>query len=147
MDLPQLDRMLNDAGAPMIRVAYETEFTEIAALLAAVPALSEAAHAADTAMVVNHLTTGFEYAVILDPETFRADYVARYEAEPDTGWQQGNPRLRDYGTPVLSALAPPEITDGTLVFFAEDKYLGVPYRATMSLADAKTDYQPVSVSE
>lgn len=145
MDLPQIDLMISTTGAPMVRVAYEAEYTEIAPLIAAVPALSQPDHAADAALAVNHLTEGFEYGVILDPKAFSLDYMTRYDAEEDGEWQQGQPRLRDFGKPDLSVLAPPVIDNGTLVFFADDKYLGLAYHVTMSLTDPTPAYQPVPV--
>lgn len=147
MDLPQIDLMLNATGAPMVRVAYETEYTEIAPLIAAVPGLKDPDHADQAAQAVNHLSEGFEYGVILDPQAFSLDYMARYDAEEDGEWQQGQPRLRDFGKPDLSLLAPPTIEGGNLVFFADDKYLGLAYHVTMSLSDPTPDYQPVPVSQ
>ena len=146
MDLPQIDLMINATGMPMVRVAYEAEYTEIGPLIAAVPALVQPDHAQDAALAVNHLSEGFEYGVILDPQSFRAEYMAQYDAEEGADWQQGQPRLRDFGMPDLSLLAPPTIDDGTLVFFADDKYLGLAYHVTMSLSDPSPDYQPLPVA-
>ena len=147
MDLPQIDLMLSATGAPMVRVAYEAEYTEIAPLIAAVPALSDPDHATDAALAVNHLSEGFEYGVILDPDGFRADYMTKYDAEEGAEWQQGQPRLRDFGKPDLSILAPPMIDEGTLVFFADDKYLGLAYHVTMDLSATVPDYQPAPVGQ
>jgi len=146
MDLPQIDLMMDATGMPMVRVAYEAEYTEIAPLIAAVPALVQPNHAQDAALAVNHLSEGFEYGVILDPAAFRVDYMARYDAEEGAEWQQGQPRLRDFGKPDLSRLAPPVIDGGTLVFFADDKYLGLAYQVTMSLSEPTPEYQPVPVA-
>lgn len=143
MDLPPVDLLLSPVGKPMVRVAEEQEYTDIPALIGALPALMEPGAATTTARAVNHLTEGFEYGVITDPDGFKSAYLAQLEQEADTEWQQGQPRLSDFGRPDFSDLAVPEISDGTLVFFADDKYLGIAYRVTMPFDTSVVDYQPI----
>ena len=81
------------------------------------------------------LAEGFDYGVILDAEAFRTAYMARYAAEAETEWQQGQPRLRDFGAPDLSVLAPPVIEDGRLTVFADDTFLGLASHVTVTLPD------------
>ncbi|WP_299287394.1 hypothetical protein [uncultured Tateyamaria sp.] len=143
MDLPPIDLMLDMTGAPMVRVDTAQEYTDIAALFGDVPALQQPANAETAAKAVNHLAEGFNFGVILDPQTFSTAYFERYDAEEDAEWQQGQSRLRDFGKPDLSHLTPPQVSDGTLVFFADDKYLGLAYRVTMPFDTTIPDYQPV----
>lgn len=147
MDLPPIDMILNAEGAPSVLVAQDQEYTTIDALLAAVPALIEPAHAVPAAEAVNHLSEGYGFGVILDPAAFETAYFARYDAEATQEWQQGTPRLRDFGKPDLSVLAPPQIEDGTLTFFADDKYLGLAYKVTMPFSAPTADYQPVPMGQ
>ena len=91
----------------------------------------------------DHLSEGFEFGVITDPDGFQSAYLEQIAKEADTEWQQGQPRLSDFGTPDFSTLTGPMIDNGTLVFFADDKYLGIAYRVTMPFDALVADYQPM----
>lgn len=147
MDLPPIEISLNEDGAPMILVDDAQEYTELGPLFAAVPLLTDAAHAVPAARAVNHLSEGFGFGVILDPDAFQTAYFKRYDAEEEAEWNQLTPRLRDFGKPDLSVLATPAVEGGTLVFFADDKYLGLAYKVTMPFADLTPDYQPVAMTQ
>jgi hypothetical protein len=93
----------------------------------------------------NHLAHGYDYRVISDPATWRADYEARYAAEdPNAPWQQGVPRLRDFGHADTSTIAAPTLDQGRVLVFVEDDYLGIPYvaRFPTDTAEAAT-YEPL----
>lgn len=131
----------------MVRVDQEQEYTELTALIGAVPALKEPGNAEAAAKAVNHLNEGFNFGVILDPNAFQTAYFEQYDAEETAEWQQGQPRLRDFGRPDLSVLALPTVQDGTLVFFADDKYLGLAYEVKMPFDTLVAEYQPVPMGQ
>ncbi|MBE1283394.1 MAG: hypothetical protein GJ676_08770 [Rhodobacteraceae bacterium] len=143
MELPEIALLLDTAGAPMVQVDEQNDYTDLPALIAAVPALKEPAHATTAAAAVNHLAEGYDYELILDPDAFRTAYYDSYDAEEDGPAQAGQPKLRDYGRPDLSPLAVPQTTDETLVFFAKDLFLGIAYRVTYVFGNPDADYQPV----
>ena len=105
--------------------------------------LKEPAHAEAAAGAVNHLSEGFGMGVITDPDAFRAAYLEQLETEKGTEWQQGTPRLSDFGMPNLSEIATPNTDGDTLTFFADDKYLGIAYRVSLSFASGEAQYEPV----
>ena len=145
MELPPIALMLNNEGAPVVRVE-DQELADLPTLFGSVPALTDPAHARAAAEAVNHLSEGFEFEVIVDPESFRTSFMERLAKEDATEWQQGQPRLRDFGMPDLDTLAVPVTTDGALTFFAEDSYLGVIYKVTVSFDGAGADYTPLPTS-
>jgi hypothetical protein len=147
VDLPPIDLVMDKSGAPMVRVDEEQEYTDIPALFGAVPALSEPDNASTAAKAVNHLAEGFGFGVILDPEAFATSYYERYDAEEVSEWKQGQPRLRDFGRPDLSHLSVPRVEGDALVFFANDKYLGLAYQVTMPFDSTVPDYQPVPTGQ
>lgn len=146
MDLPPIDLMINSDGDPMVRIEATVEITDLDALFKAVPGLSDPAHATMAADAVNHLSEGFDFNVIHDPEPFALRYFERLDAEAEGEWQQGQPRLRDFGRPDLSGLDKPSTIDGTLTFYAEDGYLGLVYKVTAEFDGGGADYQPVPMS-
>lgn len=147
MDLPPIDLMLDTSGAPMVRVDEDQHYTDIAGLMGAVPDLTAPDNATEAARAVNHLSEGFGFGVILDPEAFSTTYFERYDAEKVEEWKQGRPRLRDFGRPDLSGLTPPRVDGATLVFFANDKYLGLAYQVIMPFDSLTPDYQPMPMGQ
>lgn len=147
MDLPPIYLTLDDDGAHVVLVEMEeeTEFSEPAALLEAVPGLAEASNAVQTAEALNHLHGGYQYQVILEPEAFAASYTARYNEAADKEWDQEAQTLSDFALPDLSVLAPPQIADGALIYYAENTFVGLAYKAVMKLdgSAAGPDYQPL----
>lgn len=146
-DLPPMIYSLSDAGLPMV-VVGEAEVEERGAVLAAVPALLEARHAAELARLVNHFAQQFRFRVIEDPDAFARHYREQVAAEdPGRTWTQGAPRLRDFGMPEFDRIEPPRIVGDRLVFFVEDAYLGIPYRVEAHLAGGvgAPDYAPMDM--
>lgn len=141
MDLPHINLMINDAGAMVVSVDFETEYDNAPALLAAVPALRE--HPDKAAEAVNHLSYGYDFSVITDPEAFKADYTAKYTAEGDAPFVAGRPQLHDFGRQDLGALTAPTVEGEALVFFARDLTLGIAYRVEMPLETCSATYQPL----
>ncbi|KIC47743.1 hypothetical protein [Tateyamaria sp. ANG-S1] len=146
MDLPPIVMTMDTSGAMVVRVDFEADYDNALALLGAVPALQE--HPAKTAEAVNHLTYGFDYTVITDPDAFRSEYTAKYEAEGDAPFVAGRPQLHDFGRQDLASLDIPTLTSDALVFFAKDQALGIAYRAEMPLDTGVATYKPLAtVSE
>ena len=113
--------------------AEATKVTSVAGLLSQVPDLS-AAEAVDVAKAVNFLSQGTDFDVIETPDAFAEAYRAKLATEdPSAPWQEGVVRLSDYGVPDFSEIAAPVLSDGTLVYFARDTFLGLPYRVSVDL--------------
>ena len=99
---------------------------------------------------LNHLKYGSEYRLILDPDAFRAHYEKRFQAEdPNAPFQEGVPRLRDFGHCDTSEIAPPRVEAGSVIFYVEDDFLGIPYRVAAPGPDqpeGEITYDPLPMS-
>jgi len=116
--------------------------------IADVMALAPNASPMNWAEIVNELAHSGDFEVIEDPAVFRAAYeAAMAEEDPEKGWSQDAMRLRDFGIPRFDEIKAPNITGGTLVYFARDAYTGLPYRAEMPLSGvtAEPDYEPLDL--
>lgn len=83
----------------------------------------------ELAQTVNHFARGFQYEVIDDPAAFADAYRRQIgEEDPEAPFQEGNPRLRDFGIPDFDAIDVPKLEGGQLTFYARNRRLGVPYR-------------------
>ncbi len=129
-DLPTMIYSLSDAGKPVVVVPGEGEIADQGALLARFPDLFDDGGATVLARIVNHFAREFRYDVIEDPAEFERAYRETLAAEdPDAPYQDNKPQLRNFGVPDFAAIAAPRLGEGRLVFFAVDRFLGVPYRA------------------
>ncbi|MEP5730391.1 MAG: hypothetical protein ABJL67_13605 [Sulfitobacter sp.] len=132
--LPPLNIDVNAAGTPVVIVDGQ-EVHDVSSLVDLAPNVVEPKYARAYARLVNHLSHGYKYNVIMDPEAFEADYRIRFDAEdPDEKTVAGQVRLRNYGLPDFNAISPPSFEGKTLIFFAENAYLGVPYRVEVQTA-------------
>lgn len=147
--LPAILYSLDRAGAPVALVERRIEIGDQTAMLDRYPALLDAAHVLELARLVNHFAREFRYDVIDDPAAFEAAYRAQIAAEdPKATWQQGNPRLRDFGMPDFAAIRPPRFEGGRLVFYARSRQYGVPYRVEVPIdgtAVGAAVYEPVAM--
>lgn len=99
------------------------------------------------ARLVNYLSEGYRFEIIMQPETFEATYRATYEAEdPNEEVGPGVNRLHNYGLPRFSEIAPPRKEGDVLIFYAENMYMGYPYKVTYS-GEGAPEYEPVTVVE
>lgn len=145
--IPSLNLDYNSAGDPIVIVAERTELSDVSQILKTVPALADPKLAIAYAQVVNHLAQGDRFEVIADPAAFKAEFMAKWQAEdPEAEPVQGVQRLRDFGIPDFAAITPPKVEGGQLTFFAVNTYMGLPYRATL-VAGSKVDYAPVAIVE
>lgn len=143
-ELPPIEMDFAPDGAPVVTV-NSTAATDPAQLLALAPDLSKPEWVLAYCGLVNHLAQGARFEPIYDPDEFKAAYVAKYDAEdPDEEPQQGVTRLHDFGLPDFAAITPPQMAGDTLVFFAENAYMGIPYRVTMAPGE-QPSYQPVAI--
>jgi len=143
MELPEIDLVLHQDGSKAVTIDEAVEYSDLAALFAACPALTEPEHAQAAAEAVNHMSYGSGFSVILDPGAFAASYMAAYDAEDNGEWNQFEPRLSDFGRPNLSDVAAPKTAGDTLTFFARDRSLGLAYRVTLKFSDTEAEYLPV----
>lgn len=148
--LPPLNMNVNDAGTAVVIVDGQ-EVQDISGLIDLAPNIVDPKYARAYARLVNHLANGYEFNVIMDPDAFEASYRERYDAEdPDEKTVAGQVRLRNYGLPDFSVIEAPKISDNTLVFYAENAFLGVPYRVeagTAVTSIGKPEYTLVPTAE
>ena len=148
--LPPLNIDVNAAGTPVVIVDGQ-EVQDVSGLIDLAPKVVEPKYARAYARLVNHLSHGYQFEVIMDPDAFRADYLARYEAEdPDATVVAGQARLRNYGLPDFSQISPPAFEGNRLIFYAQNAYLGVPYRVevgTSVTTMGKAQYELVPMTQ
>ncbi|QYK40171.1 MAG: hypothetical protein KF887_12035 [Paracoccaceae bacterium] len=146
--LPPIAFYLNDSGAPVIMVAREP-VDNLPEVLARVPDLADPHWIKVYARVVNHLTYGYDYEMIMDPAAFEAEYRAAWAAEPETV-PEDTPvapvRLRDMGMPEFGMIRPPEKVDGNLVFYVRSGFYRIPYQVVVT-PDGQATYVPVPMRE
>lgn len=135
-----------DAGRRVVKSGDRTAAT-VPELVAAVPALAQPEHLAAYCDAVNYLARGRDYRPIHDPEAYRRRYEQRYGAEdPQAPFQEGVPRLRDFGHAQTAEVQAPRVSGATVTFYAEDGFLGIPYRVTAPApghAGGPVQYEPV----
>lgn len=139
--LPEFVLSTADDGSSGIVVAEDNEYTSMAALLAAYPALPE--HPDQMAQAVNRFARNSGFEVILDPVAYETAARARIAAEdPAAPFVQGVYRLRDFGMPDFPAIHAPALQGGALVFFAEQALTGLPYRVAVGRDGENPVYEP-----
>lgn len=135
------------SGEPCVRLG-EVAVTnkDYAGLVRAAPALGDPKWLRAYARLVNHLAQGSRFEPIFAREPFEAEYMATYAAEdPDEEPRPGVIRLRDFGVPDFAQLEPPvSLEDGTLVFFAKNTFMGIPYRVSFP-PGGEPEYLPVGM--
>lgn len=144
--LPPIEMEFAATGTPVVIVA-EQEVASTDEVLRIAPALGDPKWVRALARVVNHLAQGDEFTVIMDPAAFQAQYMATYNAEdPDEQVPPGAVRLRNFGIPDFAAMHPPVMEGETLVYFAENLFMGIPYHVTMAKGQIP-EYLPVAMTE
>lgn len=145
-DLPAIERGLGDSGEAVV-LTGGGEAQDMASLLRLAPELAAPGHARSLAEAVNHLAQRGEFRVIQDPASFETWYREKLSKEdPETPWQEGVSRLCDFGVPDFSEIEPPVFTSGHLRFFAQDVFLGVPYRVDVPDLAAPPSYEPLKLT-
>jgi hypothetical protein len=102
-------------------------FTLILPLMQAIPALARLHHLKELAHILNFLLSGNEYHFIEDIKQFQDAYLERVEFEHNT-LDYLPSRMTTHGVFDLSAMHPPKISNGKLIFYVKNNYSGVPYR-------------------
>lgn len=146
--VPHIDLGLTPGGEPVVIVGSAGEQArDMATMLRLAPGIALPAHAHDAALLVNHLAHGGDYRVIGDPQAFEAAYRAKLAREnPSAPFRDGAPRLGDFGVPKFEEIKAPRFEGRSLVFYAEDRALGIPYRVTAAELTAAPDYVPVPMT-
>ena len=146
--VPHIDMGLTPGGEPVVMVGSAgTEARDMATLLRLAPGIALPAHAHDAALLVNHLSHGSAYQVIGDPKAFEQGYRARLAKEdPSAPFRDGAPRLLEFGVPDFKQIKPPRFEGRSLVFYAVDRALGIPYRVTAAELAAKPAYAPMPMT-
>jgi hypothetical protein len=140
--LPPIQFNLSDAGAPVV-IVEQVEVSDRIEALRRAPALSDPKFARAYAQVVNHLAKGYKYEVIMDPAAFKADFMAKYNAEdPNAVVAPGVMRLRNFALPDFDSITPPQMTEGTLEFFARSAYRGTAFHVVVP-PEGPASYRPV----
>ncbi len=144
--LPPISMQYDQAGAPIV-IVEQAKASDLSEVIKLAPGLSDPHWVRAYARVANHLAQGDRFSLIVDPAAFEAEYRAAFEAEdPDEVPQPGVMRLRNFGMPDFAAIKPPEMQGGTLVFFARNSFMGIPYRAEMREGETP-EYMPVAMVE
>ena len=144
-----IDFTQNDGDQRVVSVSGVQAKTPVD-LIAAAPDLKNPENLGLYCDALNYLARGNQYRPIHEPEAFRAHYEKRFQAEdPNAPFQEGKPRLRDFGHCQLEEIQAPSVTGSSVVFYVEDSYLGIPYRVTAPAPEhpeGETTYEPVPMS-
>ena len=133
-----------EQGEPLVQVGDDDEATDMAGLLTLVPSLASPKQATELARAANHFARNRRFRVIDDPKAYEAAYLELLSREdPTAPFEASRPRLCDFGVPDFNEISAPSFTGGTLVFFAEDAFLGVPYKVEMEGPLAAPAYTPL----
>lgn len=144
--LPPISMQYDQAGTPIV-IVEQAKAQDLSEVIRLAPALSDPHWVRAYARVANHLAQGDKFSLIVDPAAFEAEYRAAFAAEdPDEVPQAGVMRLRNFGMPDFAAIKPPEMQGGTLVYFARNTFMGIPYRAVMP-EGGQPEYEPVAMVE
>lgn len=143
---PDLIYSVDRAGDPIVIIERKTEAGS-EEVLETYPGLISGEYTTELAKLVNHFAREFQYEVIEDPAAFEEAYMAQVATEDaDANWQQGNPRLRDFGKPDFSQITVPQMNGQNLVYFAKSRSLGVPYRVDVQVNGTEigeAQYEPM----
>lgn len=144
--LPPMSMGFATDGTPVVVVA-KAELRDLAQVLDAAPGLGDPKWLRAYVRVANHLAKGDRFDPIMDPAAFETAYRAAYDAEdPEEAPVPGNARLHNYGLPDFSAIKPPAMQGETLVFYARNTFMGIPYKVTMPRGGTPS-YEPVAMTE
>jgi len=125
----------NNERQPVI-VLPGSQVGTLSDLIAAEPGFMEPNNIGRYCEIVNHLSHGRDYRVIQDPDAYRVKYKSRLAAEdPSAPMQNGVARLSDFGVCDTSEIGPPRRENGSVIFYVEDDFLGIPYRVTAPAPD------------
>ncbi|WP_299044464.1 hypothetical protein [uncultured Tateyamaria sp.] len=143
MDTAQITKNAKDGGRSILLNGSE-EIADLAGLLKRAPDL-EPAKLAKLALQV----APAGYTLITDPAAYAAQVRARVESEaPNQPWQEGPPRIRDFGLPDFDAIGAPQRDGDTVTAHVRDNYTGLPYVMTLVLGGtAETaDFEPMPLT-
>lgn len=146
--VPEILYSIDRAGEPIAIIERQKQ-ADRAGVLEQFPGLLTGEFTTELAKLVNHFAREFQYEVIEDPDAFAQAYRQRLDAEGSAEWEEGNPKLRDFGVPAFEEIRTPVIVDGILTFFARSIRLGVPYKVTAEVEGASVgnpNYEPMSMS-
>jgi len=148
-DLPPISFVENNDGAAIVRIAA-VEVDSRAELLDVAPFLLDPEHVVLYAQAVNHLAHGYDFIVIEDPAAFKKAYDEKLAEEAkDPGPHPGVARrLSTFGRPDLDQITAPAIDGDKLTFYAEQVFLGIPYKveaAASQTAIGEPSYKPMEM--
>lgn len=138
---------LDAQGQPTVVIPGQAPMTTIEQALAQAAQLTAPQHAVTLARVLNHLSKGGQFLLIEDPARFEQGFRAQLAQEDaQAPWQPGVLRLCDHGTPDFKAITAPAHANGGLVFFAQDRSLGLPYKAVANTLSGPVTYTPLALT-
>lgn len=98
------------------------------------------------ALEINSTHYPYDFAVILDPAKFEADFRARLAREaPTVPFRAGVFRVSDFGVPTFSDITPPRWVEGKLVYYAVDLTLNLPYCVEITDPGSAPTYEPMAL--
>lgn len=143
MDTAKITRKAEDGGRVILLNGSE-EITDLAGLLKRAPDMA----AADLAKLALRISPS-GYALITDPAAYADQVRARMENEaPDQPWQEGPPRIRDFGLPDFDAIDVPQRDGDTVTAHVRDNYTGLPYLMTLIFGGTaeKATFKPLPLT-
>lgn len=144
--LPPISMEMSGSGAPYV-IVDTREATDVETLLELAPELVDPYWLMMRARLINHLATGYEFDVIIDPAAFEAAYLEQYNSEdPNEEVGPGVLRLRNFGLPPLGVVQPPVMEGETLVFYARQTILGLPYKVEVA-PGGEPVYMPIALAQ
>ncbi|MBA3958065.1 MAG: hypothetical protein H0X51_06700 [Parachlamydiaceae bacterium] len=118
-----------DANKKPVILYKGKTYSQLQELTAAIPSLTEPNSLEAFASALNFFCSGTRYLFITNIPEFQEDYLNRIEFEQNSFDYIPN-RIIDHGIFDTSKMHPPQILNDELVFFVQDDYTQLPYRAS-----------------
>jgi hypothetical protein len=131
-------------GGRVVLLNDQEEIADVASLLARAPDLEPEQLAA---LALQLSPAG--YTLITDPAAYAAQVQAQLDREdPAQPWQEGVPRISDFGLPDFDTIVAPARDGNTVTAHVRDSYTGLPYLMTLVLGgDAKgASFKPLPLT-
>lgn len=143
---PEITLGIDDDNKSVVFVEYDRSYN-MKDFLALLPGVKLEENATMLALALNHFARETEYDVIEDPKAFEEKYRATLAKEdPKAPFDPYTPRLSNYGTPDFATIQKPKFDGKTLVFYAVDIYLGLPYKITAEGLESTPSYEPLPMT-
>lgn len=124
---------------PVINVSGQI-YTVPSDLFQTFPFLSSIRYLGKAAQMINFLSVGLEFRFIENVEKFKDHYLQCIESELGSV-DSDRPMLSQYGIFDVSHLHPPQIQDGSLVFYVKNDQTQLPYRVEVPFPPIEEEFE------